>query len=260
MSTLTPVEQAHLQQFVSVLSGADGCPSTQASASLRAALGRYRPSERLLWRAPQKGVWRSLSVGQPCNISAKWWIDGNWRAAPMWAHCCNKGVGLARCPGSLLEAPSRCWSEKLRRQKGLKGHCESDTPLLCEAYFRAPQRHRGLIYSFGIADEWTFEDWAGSRGFDVHAFDPTRKTRDIHQSHRAEGVRFHYYGLGARGGAAGAFMPGGGRSGYGALGGEVLALDELQSRLGHGARPIHMLKIDCEGARRRPSCRRALGA
>ena len=73
--------------------------------------------------------------------------------------------------------------------------------------------------------------------------DPTAKTRELHRRHAARNVHFHYMGLGARGGSAGARRFGG----YGVLGGEVLPLDELAAKLGHAARPIQLLKIDCEG-------------
>ena len=141
----------------------------------------------------------------------------------MWAHCCNKGASVARCPGALLETPSKCG-----RQSALSGHCESDATLLCAPYFDSRNsksggsKSRALVYSFGIAGEWAFEEWAGLRGYEVHAFDPTIKTREQHEQHRARNVHFHYLGLGAKGGVAGALRT----RGYGALGGDVLALDE----------------------------------
>ena len=45
------------------------------------------------------------------------------------------------------------------------GRCESDATLLCDSYLpasvttSATGRSTRLVYSFGIANQWTFEDW-----------------------------------------------------------------------------------------------------
>ena len=65
-------------------------------------------------------------------------------------------------------------------------------------------------------------------------------------AHRVPGVHFHYLGLGARDNGTAAEQDNGYQ--YGALGGEVLPLDELAALLGHaGRRRLSMLKVDCEG-------------
>ena len=137
---------------------------------------------------------------------------------------------MLRCPGPIVDPPSRCDAS---RTKALGGSCESDATLLCEPYLPMAATSgstRPLVYSFGVAEQWTFEDWAGQRGFEVHAFDPTTKTRQSHEAHNASNVHFHYLGLGADGGGAASR-----RSvyGYGSLGGKTLPLDALIKKLGH---------------------------
>ena len=78
-----------------------------------------------------------------------------------------------------------------------------------------------FVYTFGIANEWTFEDWAGGRGCEIHAFDPTERYQRAHRAHTARNVHFHYMGLGARANGTAAGMR---FWGYGRLGGPVLAL------------------------------------
>ena len=135
-----------------------------------------------------------------------------------------------------IETPSRCASKLEALNRG----CADDGTLLCPAYV-----HGGdacFVYSFGIAEQWSFEDWAGGDGCEVHAFDPTTKSRAAHEAHRAPGVHFHYLGLGARENGTAALQDN--HYQYGALGGEVLALDDLMDRLGHGRRQLSMLKVD----------------
>ena len=251
---LPAMPDEHLRDFVAVLSGYETCESLEATHSLRSALAsRLTAEQAMLWRNPKKGLWRSVQAGAPCTQTARWWVgdaSARWIAHPMWAHCCNKAPSTSRCPGTLIEAPTSCDEQK---EKALMGRCESDATLLCDSYLpasvttSATGRSTRLVYSFGIANQWTFEDWAGSRGFEVHAFDPTIRTRAVHEAHAAKNVHFHYMGLGALNGTAGSMTFGNGKEGYGALGGEVLPLDSLIERLGHQAQPIQLLKIDCEG-------------
>ena len=254
---LTPGDVKYLRDFSAVLSSFDACANADATRSLRRALHGFKKAEFSWWRAPVHGVWRSTHAGAPCNDTVRWWVedasgDMVWHAHPMWAHCCNKGPSVAKCPrGQLIEPPMpRCF-RSTGRLTALKGHCQADATMLCQPFVERlgsrTDTRRPLVYSFGIANEWDFEDYMGSRGFEVHAFDPTSRFRDEHEKHSAPNVHFHFMGLGARGGAAGRMH----FAGYGSLGGEVLALDELTERLGHGdrddQRPISLLKIDCEG-------------
>ena len=202
---LPAMPDEHLRDFVAVLSGYETCRSLEATHSLRSALAsRLTAEQAMLWRNPKKGLWRSVQAGAPCTQTARWWVgdaSARWIAHPMWAHCCNKAPSTSRCPGTLIEAPTSCDEQK---EKALMGRCESDATLLCDSYLpasvttSATGRSTRLVYSFGIANQWTFEDWAGSRGFEVHAFDPTIRTRAVHEAHAAKNVHFHYMGLGPR--------------------------------------------------------------
>jgi hypothetical protein len=113
----------------------------------------------------------------------------------------------------------------------------------------ANAKHDCLAYTFGIANEWDFEDYAGGDlECEVHAFDPTTSYKAIHEQHQVPNVQFHYQGLASPTGTA-AHGDASKGFGYGALGGEMKTLGELWHELGHAAqnRPISLLKIDCEG-------------
>ena len=188
----------------------------------------------------------NLSETDACDDLSRYWVKGpgvSWRATPSFAHCCNKGASLGRCPLPLIETPSKCKHDYLR---ALRGECEDATYQLCLPYTRFPTRHAPhrdcLVYSFGIGGEWGFEEWAGQKGCEVHAFDPTEQLLARHQQHHAPNVTFHYMGLGGNE-ALHNFT-----SGYGTLGGPLHPLDTIISKLGHGLdRPVGLLKIDCEG-------------
>ena len=159
----------------------------------------------------------------------------------MWGHCCNKAPGLAKCPVPAMATPSRCAS----KLEALNHHCDDDGTLLCPTYVHGAGRDACFVYSFGIDNQWSFEDWAGRGGCEVHAFDPTTRTRASHEAHRANNVHFHFMGLGARANGTAALQDN--HYQYGPLGGAVLALDDLMATLGHGRRQLSMLKVDCEG-------------
>jgi hypothetical protein len=140
-----------------------------------------------------------------------------------------------------------------------------------------------LVYSFGIANQWEFDDTMAARGCEVHSFDPTGSTMGVHtrHSHPSGRVHFHPWGLSndasrkcagaahpaalstattdtkallASSGAKGTFDAiatrrySGGT--YGALTGPLLPLERIVRKLRHSGRRITLLKIDCEGCAR----------
>ena len=100
-----------------------------------------------------------------------------------------------------------------------------------------------LVFTLGIADQWTFEDWIGQQGCEVHAFDPTIAYLDRHLAHKSDNVIFHYEGLKGNSSTVSAESH---VSSYGKLGGEFYTLNELWKKYGNN-RKINMIKIDCEG-------------
>lgn len=108
---------------------------------------------------------------------------------------------------------------------------------------------RSIAYSFGIANQWRFDDTvAAKKGFTVHSFDPTTRFRKAHTAHRKSNVHFHYWGLSTSNAACRDGNSKDGGASYGGLGGEMLSLSQIRSRLGHGnGTRISTLKIDCEG-------------
>ena len=106
-----------------------------------------------------------------------------------------------------------------------------------------------------------------SRGCEVHSFDPTGNSMEVHEKHQhpSGNVHFHPWGLSAEvprkcaadGGADGGARPAarmhelearrfsGGT--YGNLTGPLFSLDRIVRKLGHTNRRISLLKVDCEG-------------
>jgi hypothetical protein len=204
---------------------------------------QFTLEERIKWMNPMLGVVRSINQESniPCEISSKYWVPGgSWQSVPMWGHCCNKGSAIAKCPSTpIQETPSMC--NKLESLSAGNFKCYSDGTLLCEDYVSHNADQDCLVYTFGIANEWDFEDWIGSKGCEVHAHDPTTRFKEIHEGHEATNVHFHYEGLGIPGETATNLMH------YGDMGGPMKTLGALWREHGHAQRRISILKIDCEG-------------
>ena len=209
-----------------------------------------------------QGVYKQTkNAPVPCNQSA--WVEGVWQSFPMPYHCCNKGAALVKCPagtGNVIETPH---SSSCSRAKALAGKCEDDSTLLCLPFLKGTLQKETvggsstngvqnpieqeqppcLIYTFGIAGAWEFEDWAGGDALacEVHAFDPTDKYRKQHQEHQAKNVHFHFWGLRGSKEAKKDFHT------YGSLGGEMKTIGEIWTTLGHRGRQINAVKMDCEG-------------
>ena len=117
-----------------------------------------------------------------------------------------------------------------------------------------------LDYSFGIDNQWGFDDTAANHGAEVHSFDPTVKNIAKHSAHKHRGVHFHPWGLAAgiksstscherpRGDARGRQgMVHSDAGGRGQLAADLFTLPTIRERLGHESRRISVLKLDCEG-------------
>ena len=110
----------------------------------------------------------------------------------------------------------------------------SDYPF-CSSWL-APEKKNRIVYSFGIAKDFSFDKKMSSLGYEVHSFDPTVEYRKQHEK-TAGAVKFHFGGLPADG-----FQTTGK---YGSMGGEIRSLSDTMTHLGHQS--IEILKVDCEG-------------
>ncbi|CAL4067937.1 unnamed protein product, partial [Meganyctiphanes norvegica] len=111
---------------------------------------------------------------------------------------------------------------------------DGDKPLCEDALFPFP-RNDCIVYSFGINEEWSFDEAMAAKGCQVHSFDPTMEVGD-HQ--HSPGVRFHNLGIG-------------GTKGMVSIEGmdqkvPVDTLENIMNSLGH--KKIYYLKMDVEGS------------
>ena len=89
-----------------------------------------------------------------------------------------------------------------------------------------------LIYSFGISNDWSFEDQADLLGCTIHAFDPTVE----YPSTRGRGIHFTRLGLADRHR----------KLAEGAMG-TAFTLDTIMAGNNHTNSVINYLKVDIEG-------------
>ena len=104
-----------------------------------------------------------------------------------------------------------------------------------------PALNNCLVYSFGIDDEWSFDDDMARLGCEVYAFDPSMEATDHNRSAR---VHFYQMGIWHRNGLIVVD-----RKNPDAVW-TVMTLSSIYKRFQsvHGDRPIDYLKIDVEGS------------
>jgi len=98
---------------------------------------------------------------------------------------------------------------------------------------RPPVDGRCLVYSFGINNEWSFDEMMEMYGCKVHAFDPSMKMKSHMHS---KGVRFHDIGLDDRD----YLDP--------TTGWRLKSLSTIYQHLQHTGKIIDYLKLDIEFA------------
>ena len=204
---------------------------------------------------------RMLANTSASDVQKRWWVQDaplEVVANPLGPSCHVKRGCLASLPAFV-----RCDSTASANRKAVS---RLQWPLCGRLLEPLKSNHAGsapIAFSFGINNEWQWDDHMAGLGFDVHSFDPTLKTLAAHQQHQVAGVKFHYVGLTGTSGdpMAGtqAFLnsstraPRSGRATqatkrsvpfYGNLGGEMLNWGSILGRVGHNPAVV---KIDCEG-------------
>jgi len=100
-------------------------------------------------------------------------------------------------------------------------------------------KHPCVVYSFGIADNWIFDDYMVSRGCDVFSFDPSMS---VGKHWRSQHHLFEPIGIGAISGThQGASTLYGGKTDY-----KVLTLHDIMKRYNHTH--VDMIRMDVESA------------
>ena len=258
-----------LQKFVNALTNVN-CLDKDATSRMRDYLvSSMNEQQRATWAHPELGMHRSsVKAFVPCapdpdagtGAVSNYWVGDDdtylYHVMPMPAHCCNKDASVTRCPNhSNITTATFCSMDD-----GLgigDKYCQDDGTIVCLDYMKKG----GVIYTFGIANEWGFEDFSAvTLGNTVHAFDPTTSYLERHMGHDVPGVHFHFHGL--KGYGDGNARGAGAQGYYGSLGGSMLTLQELVDTVNtkatltasqqippvsHVNRSISMIKIDCEG-------------
>lgn len=103
---------------------------------------------------------------------------------------------------------------------------------ICMAPGLQPKPHDCLVYSFGVSNDWSFDEAMAQYGCEVHSFDPSIGLED-HQ--HSPNVTFHNAGLW------------GSNVAVNVKGWTLKRLSTIRKQLGHEQRVIDILKIDVEG-------------
>lgn len=238
---LTNQELQSIARFVNELTQIHCKPNEDTRNALWTyLLTNVTREERINWLNPVMGTARSITLESAVPCHDDYWIPfGQFTTLPMHLHKVSRGTAVAKCNVPVIYTPNDCENTTKR--------CRSDGTLLCPSLMGL--QHQGqpgddcLVYTFGIATQWEFEDYAGKH-CEVHAHDPTIKFKEAHEEHISAGVTFHYQGLGTKNGTAKDQTT---ESLYGELGGPIMTLGELRKHHGHEQRTISVLKVDCEG-------------
>ena len=140
-----------------------------------------------------------------------------WRAGCLQSGSCWPQTECARPLSSLTSTVT----------EGVWPICLDDVPL-----------QNCIVYSVGIADDWSFDELMGSLGCQVHSFDPTVSLNEA----LAPNVTFHKWGLSGDANVESRKVV---QSRSGKTLGPLYTLDEIMKKLHH--HHLSILKIDCEG-------------
>ena len=119
------------------------------------------------------------------------------------------------------------------------GFLDGEKMVCMDSLFDAVQRGKCLVYSFGLGDDWDFEESMAKLGCTVRAFDPNvKRPSSLH-----ENVHFKALGLGGSSGKLKNGAPDGTTRMM-----DVMTLSESMKLFGDEAKEITYLKVDVEGA------------
>jgi hypothetical protein len=205
--------------------------------------------------------WSSLTTPNASGSRDNWWTSST---APLTRSrryfCCGtmqRAIYSCRCL-RLPRAPKESWPYCLDHRETTMA--ATAVPLTTPAASLPPAAC--LVYSFGIANQWEFDDTYADFGCEVHSFDPTGSSMEVHRRHAHPSGRVHFHPWGLTGDVSSSPKCHGASNSdanerlearryvggtYGNLTGPLFSLERIVRRLGHAGRRIDVLKIDCEG-------------